>query len=144
MGESFAWRQHKAPRRAHPYDSKLDCLMRLAMGAWGYGIFEDDVALDVRGDFEEAVNGGASIEEASAVILGEYAEELEDVDDGPVVYLALAALQVERGRVQDPIRREALRVIDEGTNLPRWEDAGEEALTARKRVLDDLRTALAR
>ncbi|OGS50963.1 MAG: hypothetical protein A3K65_03900 [Euryarchaeota archaeon RBG_16_68_12] len=69
------------------------------MGAWGCGIFEDDVALDVRGGFEEAVNGGASVEETTRMILEEYAEGLEDAGDGPVIYRALAALLLGATRV---------------------------------------------
>jgi len=112
------------------------------VGAWGYQIFEDDVALDVRGDFEEAIASGASPERATRLILQKYGEQLDDEDDRPVIYLALASLELERGRVTDPIRTEALKIIDRGEGLARWEEAGEEALVERKKVLQALRTSI--
>ncbi len=98
--------------------------------------------MDVRGDFEEAIVGGATIERATRLILQEYEEELDDEDDRPVIYLALASLQLERGRVTDPVRTEALKVIDLGEGLARWDEAGEEALVERKKVLEALKSSI--
>ena len=112
------------------------------MGTWGSGIFDDDVALDVRGLFEDKIGEGASIEDATQAVLQEFDAALEDMDDGPVIYLALAALQLEHGRLLGATRQEALRVIDEGRNLPRWEEAGPESLEDRKRVLAVFKSSL--
>ncbi len=39
------------------------------MGTWGYGILDNDTAMDVKGAFEEALEGGLSFDEASYQIL---------------------------------------------------------------------------
>ncbi|MGI8854722.1 MAG: immunity 26/phosphotriesterase HocA family protein [Thermomicrobiales bacterium] len=108
------------------------------MGADGYEIFDDDVACDVRAIFEDALVARASITKATGIVLNEYADSLEDKDDGTVIYLALAALQCEYGKLQSAIRDRALAIIDNGEGLARWEDAGPESLAERKEVLSRL------
>src|SRR4051812_28049419 len=92
------------------------------MGAWGTDIFEDDVASDVRSTFEDELEGGGSVAHATAVVLREWSEAFEDENDGPIVWLALAALQLDRGQLQGRVRNEALAVIDAGNNQRRWDE----------------------
>jgi len=112
------------------------------MGTWDAGIFEDDVALDVRAAFEDALSQGLSVSTATEKIRHEFAEQLQDDDDGPVVYLALAALQAEQGEVQPKIRNKALDVIAAGKGLTRWEESDPVTLQKRKQVLEELRERL--
>ena len=86
------------------------------------GIYEMDTAADVHGDFEEVMDAGASIEEATKRILMDYADYLDDMDDEPDVYFALAAAQLQRGALQDIIREKAIAFIDSGQTLDRWKD----------------------
>ena len=108
------------------------------MGTWGAGIFEDDVAMDVRDSFEAALAEGLNVRSATERVLEEHEEALEDIDEGPVVRLALAALQLEQGVLQPGIRDHALTVINQGQDLDRWEEAGEEAVAERRQVLEEL------
>jgi hypothetical protein len=112
------------------------------MGTWGAGIFDDDVALDVRATFEDALSAGLNVAEAIQKVLEELAEAVEDEDDGPVVYLALSALQLEQGEVQPDIRDKALMIIATGQGLGRWEEAGPDAVRERKQVLERLKGSL--
>lgn len=113
------------------------------MGAWGYDIFDDDVAADVRVEFEGALETGASVAHATAVVLREWADAMDDPDDGPIVWLALAALQLDRNELQSNVRDHALAVIDGGENLRRWEEEATPGDAAgRKRALDELRARL--
>ena len=113
------------------------------MGSWGDGILEDDTAADVQAVFDEALDGGADAEGATRQVLERFAEDLDDPNEGPVVWLALAALGLERGGAPEEVRRKALEVIDGGLGLERWREAGEEAVRARQRELQDLRAGLA-
>lgn len=113
------------------------------MGSWGTGIFDDDVALDIRGEFEDALAEGMSVEEATSRILESWREAVEGPDDGSTISLALAALQLEHERVQPAVRDRALAIIASGESLTRWEEAGADDLAERRRVLDRLRSALA-
>ncbi len=108
------------------------------MGVWGYGIYDDDLALDVRGDFKDGLEEGLSVSAATHRVLEERSDNLEDPDDGPVIWLVLAALQMEQGALQPEVKERALAVVDQGMGLGRWEEAGPEPLAERKRVLEEL------
>ena len=55
------------------------------MGTWGTGLFDDDLAADVRTEFEEAVDAGASPANAADRALREFREAAADRDEGPVL-----------------------------------------------------------
>ncbi len=112
------------------------------MGAWGAGIFEDDLALDVRASFEDALEAGRSVGEATEQVLESFRESLQDPDEGPVIYLALAASQLEQGELEPAVRDRAVEIIERGEGLERWEEAGQEALSERRRELQRLRARL--
>lgn len=112
------------------------------MGAWGYAIFSDDEACDVRDEYRDHIGDGMSGPEATQAVLSEYAESLKDPDSGPVVWLALAATQWKCGRLEDEVRAKALEIIDTGKGLQLWEDEGPQALKKRKAALAKLRDQL--
>ena len=49
-----------------------------------------------------------------------WAEEIADVDDGPVFWLALAATQWEYGRLDTSVKSKALKVIEKNKDDHRW------------------------
>lgn len=110
------------------------------MGTWGSGIFDNDVALDVRYSFEDALAEVGNVSGATQWVLEEFAEALEDIDDGPVIYVALVALQLEHGAVQPETRKTALDMIANGKLLDRWTDHAD--AIAYQDVLDRLKNAL--
>lgn len=112
------------------------------MGAWGYGIFDDDTSSDIRDDFEEYIEDGLSVNEATERILEEYEEVIEDEDDISTVYLALASLQMEHGELEEEIKSKALDIIDSGKGLEIWKESGESELEERKKVLNELKTKI--
>lgn len=95
------------------------------MGAWGPGLFQDDVAEDVRGAYRELVGDGLAGPDATDEVLRRFQEATADQDDGPIVWLALAATQSKLGRLEDRIRDRALEVIRDGNDLNRWEFAAD-------------------
>ena len=113
------------------------------MGAWGYDIFDNDEATDIQSLFEQQLGTGASVAHATAEILREAKPALDDPDDGPIVWLALAALQLEYRDLHANVRDRALAVIESGADLQRWQAEGTaEDYEGRKRVLEDLRARL--
>lgn len=111
------------------------------MGTWGVAIFSDDVAADVRDQYREHLGDGLPDAEATRLVLEGFVEELADDDTAPVVWLALAAAQSRVGRLEDRVRDEAIRVIDTGTDLPRWRD-DPRAMARRRAALARLRDEL--
>lgn len=94
------------------------------MGASGVGVFQDDVAADVRTEYLDLLADGASDADAFQTIVRQWEGTIADSDDGPVFWLALAATQSQYGRLHSRAKSEALKVIDQGKGLDRWTDAG--------------------
>ena len=63
------------------------------MGAWGTALFSDDTACDVRDSYIDLVGDGLSGPEATKGLLREWSASLNDPDESPVFWLALAATQ---------------------------------------------------
>src|SRR5262245_65998029 len=90
------------------------------MGASGTGIFCDDVACDVRAQFRGSLADDKTAAEARRSVLRDWRPALEDEDDGPVIWLALAATQCRYGCLEKQVRAKALAIIDSGKDLERW------------------------
>lgn len=97
------------------------------MGTWGVAIFSDDLAADLRGDFRELIGDGLTSTEATDRLLGEYESSLEDPDEMPVFWIALAVAQWKLGRLEDRTKRMALKIIDNGADLARWDNPKDRA-----------------
>jgi hypothetical protein len=92
--------------------------------------------------YRNALEDGLSDEQATETVLTEFAHDLADVDEAPVVWLALAVCQHERGRLTPEVRDRALAVIDTGANLRRWEHLGPRDRGRRAAVLTRVRARL--
>ncbi len=120
------------------------------MGNWGIGIMQDDVAIDTAINFKEALSEGLSVAAATDHLLQDPVYDL-DGDDGPVTFLALAALQLWHGALQQDNRDKALGIIASGMGLWRWEDSVAEGrkdaavrLAARTELLERFKAILER
>lgn len=110
------------------------------MGAWGVGLYSDDLAADLRGDLREYFGDGLSAVEAVDRLMAEYASSVDDPDEGPVFWLAIADTGWKLGRLDDRARHRALEIIDNGQDLSRWPDAPDRR--KRETVLAKLRAQL--
>jgi hypothetical protein len=111
------------------------------MGAWGTAVFSDDTACDVRDNYIDLLDDGLSGPEATEKLVGAWSKSLEDPDEGPVFWLALAATQWRFGRLEPHVLKKALSAIDDGSDLARW-DVGSKDFRKRRSVLDRLRAQL--
>ena len=69
------------------------------MGYWGAGLFENDTATDVQGEYEEALEAGLDAVAATKQVLDSWRPMLEDVQDKPIIWTTLAAIQLEAERL---------------------------------------------
>jgi hypothetical protein len=106
------------------------------MGTWGVGLFSDDTAADVRGSFRDLIGDGLSADAATDRLVAEFCPS-PDPDTAPVFWLALAVTQWKAGRLLERVKREALRVIADGTDLARWSD-DPKAHRQRRAILSDV------
>lgn len=94
------------------------------MGVFGIKIYDDDTALDVKEEYLEKLKNGIDNEKALKEIIEENKEYIEDIDDGPVFWIALADTMWNEGRLTEEVKKEALNAIDK--NLIRWKDEVDE------------------
>jgi|SRR5690348_2183888 len=111
------------------------------MGVWGTAIFSDDTACDVRDTYVDLIGDGLSGVEATQRLLSEWSGSLDDPDEGPVFWLALAATQWKNGRLEPSVLRRALDAIDNGTDIARWSVNAHDR-KKRQGALDKLRAQL--
>jgi hypothetical protein len=108
------------------------------VGAWGTGLYQDDDALDLRDRWRELRSVGFDARDVARTIV----EEFGTSSDGEtVLWLALADLAWRAGRLTPDLRRRALRIIEQGRDLERWDDPRHRR--ARARVLAGLARTLA-
>ena len=112
------------------------------MGTWGTGLYEDDIALDVRDEFKNLLRSGVTAEEATAELLVSFSGATDDNDDGPIFWFALADTQWDMVCLLPQVKKEALRRLDKGGDLARWQEEDSTLATARKKVLDELQQKL--
>lgn len=94
-----------------------------------------DMAMEVRGVYDERLTAGEGAGPATAAVFDRFRGVLTDADDGPVVFLALASVQLREGHLLDPIRDAALALIDSG-------DAGRAYRPSEAAVHRDRKVAL--
>jgi hypothetical protein len=106
------------------------------MGTSGTGIFADDGACDVRDEFIACLAAGDDPAESTLQMVRRHGDTIDDPDDGPVFWLALAATQWKYGCLGDDVRTRAIDVIDSGADVAKWSGA---AAKRRQKTLDALR-----
>jgi hypothetical protein len=113
------------------------------MSASGTGIFDDDVACDTRSLYRACLKDGKSPGEATQAVLRDLKPALADAEDGPVIWLALAAIQCQYGCLEPRVETKALAVIENGSDLEHWRATGNPNLVrSRMAVLARLRAKL--
>jgi len=112
------------------------------MGTWRTKLYEDDVALDVKDMYTEDLRKGKDNETVTAELIKKWGDSVDDVDDGPIFWFALADTQWNLGRLLPHVKRNALAWIDKGTDLDRWAYESEKKAQARAEVIEALKEKL--
>jgi hypothetical protein len=92
------------------------------MGAWGYGIRDDDLVLDVIGVFEDQLKAGHSVREAAAAVKAQFSGAMADSVDGPLFWIALAEMQWTYGGLERSVLERVKDDFETGRSLRAWED----------------------
>jgi hypothetical protein len=110
------------------------------MGAWGTALFSDDTACDVRDEYIDYIGDGLTGVQATERLLRKWARSLNDQDEAPVFWLALAATQWKHGWLECRVLQNALNVIANGSDLAKWKSSPD--YRKRQAVLEKLRATL--
>ena len=114
------------------------------MGTWGYRLYEDDTALDVRDTFTDYMREGNTLEEAigkisSAFQLDGDPKEDPDVEKG---WFAIADVLWRYGRLTPEIKEKALSFLNDSEDLKFWEEDNPRLAPKRKKELEKLKEKL--
>lgn len=102
-------------------------------------LFQHDIANDIRDDYLDYMQKGYSIDEAVLLLSDEYDLPLEDDDDAPRIWFALAATQLEYGEVSSMVLENARAWIDRilrNSNDPEYSCFSKELLSALEERLN--------
>lgn len=112
------------------------------MGMWGTGLYQDDIAADVKDFYKEQLRMQKSTTEIKSELLREYADILDDPYDASVFWFAFADTQWEFGRLEDSVKEKALFYIERGYDLKRWEEECPQKAKSRANVILRLKQKL--
>lgn len=105
-------------------------------------IFTSDLALEVRSEFVDRTSVGLSVRDASIHVLGKFADLLRDPNDGPVIIIALAALQLDHGTLMTSVQGAAIELIESREAERAWRSSDSETMQERRQLLSRLAETL--
>ena len=112
------------------------------MGCWGTGLYQNDVAEDVKLHYEDALKRGQDEPVVTQQLLQAFSHLLNDRDDGPVFWCALADTQWNWGRLDDFVKAQAQHYIKNDIDSSHWETSSLKQKQQRKAVLKELEVKL--
>ena len=107
------------------------------MGAWGTGIYSNDVAEDVKDTYIGLLKSGKSDDEALNDLISDFNDEIDDEEDTLDFYFALADVMWKYGRLTEEIKKRALDNIEIDLKCGRWTTKQE--LKQREKKLSELK-----
>ena len=111
--------------------------------ARGYvGLFTSDLATEIRNEFVDRTEFNVPVRDATAHVLARFRDLLGDPNDGPVIIVCLAALQLESGELFASIRDAAIGLIESREAQRAWRCDDADLGRNRRAVLDRLAAAL--
>lgn len=107
------------------------------MGAWGPGLYQNDVAQDIKDEYINLLKMSLSNEEATKQIISDNSDLLQDEDDAPDFWFSLADTQWKWGRLLPEIKEKALSYAA-CANYDRWNTLGKVFVKKRVQVVSAL------
>ncbi len=112
------------------------------MGTWSTRIFDNDITMDIIGEYKILLGYGISPEETYEKIYAYFAKDFIGKDNKDDFWLGIALYQWKNGILIDEVKENALRCIDDEQYLERWKDSGEKVYQKRKKVLEEFKDKL--
>ena len=113
------------------------------MGAWGTSIFSDDLALDIRREYNFLLSVGKDNFEIESMLQQYYKAILNCNDpDEDIFWYTLALCEWKKGRLSSAVKEKALLAIENGRDLERWNNAEKKDYIERVKVLNELRDTI--
>ena len=86
------------------------------MGTWGNGLYENDISLDVKDQFEEQFRNGKNVDEITKQLIKEFESTMDVPDEEALFWLALADTQWDWGVLLPDVKERAIQWIEKCNN----------------------------
>lgn len=111
------------------------------MGDFGKHLYENDFALDIKGDYEDGLAKGIDNKQLTQSLIEYYSEE-EDIYYQMMFWVILADIQWQYGKVSEKVRKMALHYLEDENLLDSCLMEAESLKDIRKKELLDVRERL--
>lgn len=95
------------------------------MGTWSSVITGDDTVADVIGAINDRLKRGEPMAEACSAVRQQFRSLLDDEDEAPLLWLALAAVQWRHGAVEPDVLARVRADVQQQRGLDRWRENGQ-------------------
>ncbi len=112
------------------------------MGVWGTGLYQNDLAQDVRDYYKEQLRKGKKGTDITQELINLFQIDISDLDSSSVFWFALADTQWDLGRLESEVKENALNCIAEGYDLKLWMCENPKCYKSRERVVEKLHQKL--
>lgn len=75
------------------------------MGMWGFDLYQNDMTLDIKDEFEKLLSTGKTSQEITDEMLAEYRSIIGDIDEESLFWFALADTQWNWGVLLPPVKQ---------------------------------------
>ncbi len=114
----------------------------IKVGTWGPGLYQDDVAEDVKTEYINLLKIGKKNQEATEELIKDNQLIINDPDDAAIFWFALADTQWKLGRLLPHVKKNALMHLIKEDNLKKWEIESKADYKYRRKVLEQLEERL--
>lgn len=90
------------------------------MGAWGPGLYQDDVTCDIKEEYRNWLKLTQSNKIATREVLKN--NLCGDPEEDNLIWFALADIQWSYGRLTNKVKTKALNCLETGLDLERWNE----------------------
>lgn len=111
------------------------------MGSWGTSVFSDDLAQDVRREYNILLSVGKDNNDIEELLTNYYRNILNcNNPDEDVFWFSLSLCEWKKGRLSVYVKEKALAALESGQDLNRWSVAGNDRdFINRKKALSNLK-----
>ncbi len=107
------------------------------MGAWGTGILQDDTVLDIIEEFKDYLKQTQDIKKTKSLIIENNQEIIEDEDDGPLLWIALAKCLWDYGSLDEEVYKKVVSDFKSEKGLDRWKEESDNDYIKRKKIISE-------
>ncbi|XEC96608.1 hypothetical protein AB6A23_08730 [Paenibacillus tarimensis] len=107
------------------------------MGSWGTGILQDDTVLDIIDEFKDYLKEYQSIPDATAKLIENNKDLLNDDDESSLFWIALGKCQWEYGQLDHAVLNKIIDDFNQERGLDIWKEESETDYQKRKKVISD-------